>query len=76
MYTKTAANCTEIRSGVNGGAAAVHDPEDIDRAHLVAYVLRQLLHKVVTNIGAISLLRALEVRTQSLKIDPHWNRHI
>lgn len=45
------------------------DEEDIDHAHLVVYVLRQLLHKAVANIGAISLLRA--VRTQAMEPCAH-----
>lgn len=34
--------------------------DDVDRVHLISFILRQLLHKTLTNIGAIALLRAVE----------------
>ena len=34
--------------------------DDVHRVHLFCFILRQLLHKTLTNIGAIALLRAVE----------------
>lgn len=34
--------------------------DDVDRVHLIWFILRQLLHKTLSNVGAIALLRAVE----------------
>jgi hypothetical protein len=38
----------------------VYEVDDVDRVHLTCFILRQLLHRTLTNIGAIALLRAVE----------------
>ena len=53
-----------VSAAVPNGSSPISDRssfhDDVDRAHLTIVVLRQLLHKTLTNIGAISLLRAVE----------------